>query len=116
MKFVAVLYPGPAEQHGDRSELPLLGSADQELGLRPLLERQGLEVTDAALFDRPTPLEGADGLRNWPAQFARDLVGRVPPADLPAFFGHLEDAARCTLHRDGSWFADYWRLRAGGSA
>ena len=29
----------------------------------PLLERAGLEVTDAFLFDRPTPLEGEQGLR-----------------------------------------------------
>jgi trans-aconitate methyltransferase len=77
----------------------------------PLLERAGLEVTDAALFDRPTPLEGEDSLRNWVAMFARDLVGRVPPGDRERFFGHVEDAARPTLHRDGTWFADYRRLR-----
>lgn len=28
------------------------------------LERHGLEVTQAVLIDRPTPLEGSDGLRN----------------------------------------------------
>ncbi len=77
----------------------------------PLLERAGLEVAQAALFDRPTPLEGEDGLRNWVAMFARDLVGRVPPGDREAFFRHVEDAARAGLHRDGTWFADYRRLR-----
>src|SRR5204862_8105531 len=30
-----------------------------------LLEAAGLEVRLAALFDRPTPLEGAGGLRDW---------------------------------------------------
>jgi SAM-dependent methyltransferase len=77
----------------------------------PLLERAGLEVAQGALFDRPTPLEGDDGLRNWVAMFARDLMGRVPPGDREAFFRRVEDAARASLHRDGTWFADYRRLR-----
>ena len=77
----------------------------------PLLERAGLEVTHAVLFDRPTPLEGENGLRNWVEMFARDLVGRVSPGDRESFFRHAEDAARPTLHRDGTWFADYRRLR-----
>ncbi len=34
-----------------------------------LLEYHGLEVTQAALIDRPTPLEGDDGLRNWVRTF-----------------------------------------------
>lgn len=77
MKFVAVLYPGPAEQHGDRSELPLLGSADQELGLRPLLERQGHELV--SLTDQGEELrrhlKDADVLITtpfWPAYVGRE--------------------------------------------
>ena len=76
-----------------------------------ILERAGLEVTHAVLFDRPTPLEGEDGLRHWAEMFARDLVGRVPAGNRETFFRHAEDAARPTLHRDGTWFADYRRLR-----
>jgi trans-aconitate methyltransferase len=77
----------------------------------PLLEREGLEVTHAFLFDRPTPLEGEDGLRQWVEMFARDLVGRVPPDDRERYFRTFEEAARPTLYRDGAWFADYRRLR-----
>jgi trans-aconitate 2-methyltransferase len=77
----------------------------------PLLERAGLEVASAMLFDRPTPLGGDHGLRNWVEMFARDLVARVPGDDRERFFGHLEQAARPRLHRDGAWFADYRRLR-----
>ena len=51
----------------------------------PLLERAGLEVTHAVLFDRPTPLEGENGLRNWVEMFARDLTGRVSPGDRESF-------------------------------
>jgi trans-aconitate methyltransferase len=103
-----------------------LGAASQAIGLgawehswyypgigeyAPLLESAGLEVTDAALFDRPTPLEGADGLRHWVEMFARELVARVPTADRERFFERVEDAARPRLLRDGTWFADYRRLR-----
>ena len=77
----------------------------------PLLERAGLEVNNAMLFDRPTPLEGDEGLRNWVEMFARDLVDRVPADDRERFFRHVEDVARPRLHRDGNWFADYRRLR-----
>ena len=71
----------------------------------------GWRSTHAFLFDRPTPLEGEEGLRHWVEMFVRDLVGRVPPDDREAFFRHVEDAARPSLHRDGNWFADYRRLR-----
>ncbi len=56
----------------------------------PLLERAGLEVTHAFLFDRPTPLEGEEGLRNWVEMFVGGLVGRVPPGDR-GFFRHVEE-------------------------
>ena len=45
----------------------------------PLLERAGLEVTDAFLFDRPTLLEGEEGLRHWVQMFAGGLLDRVAP-------------------------------------
>lgn len=76
-----------------------------------LLESNGLEVTHAVLFDRPTPLDGDDGLRTWVTMFARDLVERIPPDGREAFFRRVEDAARATLHRGGGWSADYRRLR-----
>ncbi len=34
-----------------------------------ILEAQGLEVRSAVLFDRPTPLEGPEGMANWIRQF-----------------------------------------------
>ena len=38
-----------------------------------LLESCGLEVTQAWLFDRPTPLEGEAGMRNWLTMFAERM-------------------------------------------
>ncbi|MGL4549654.1 MAG: class I SAM-dependent methyltransferase [Gemmataceae bacterium] len=68
-----------------------------------LLEGHGLEVRFATLFDRPTPLDGEAGLRDWVRQFA--------PAVPEAEYGRVEAAARHALWRDGRWVADYRRLR-----
>lgn len=76
-----------------------------------LLERAGLEVTFATLFDRPTPLEGADGMRKWVEMFGGHFLGRVPVERRDEFFRLIEDQLRPVLYRDGTWFADYRRLR-----
>jgi trans-aconitate methyltransferase len=76
-----------------------------------LLENHGLEVLDASLFDRPTPLEGDAGMRNWVAMFAADLVHRVPEDRREEFFGRVEEKLRPALLRDGTWHAEYRRLR-----
>jgi trans-aconitate methyltransferase len=76
-----------------------------------LLEHHGLEVTQAALIDRPTPLEGEDGLRNWVRMFGDHWLSGVPSEQHDDFFGRAEDIARPTLYRDSVWYADYRRLR-----
>lgn len=75
-----------------------------------LLEQVGRFRVDAAwLFDRPTPLEGPEGLVNWVRMFCADLIADVP--DQEAFFARLEETLRPRLHHDGTWWADYRRLR-----
>ena len=76
-----------------------------------LLEAAGLEVRFAVLFDRPTPLEGPNGLRDWVAMFAAAVLENVPVARRDEFLKEVENAARPDLFRDGGWFADYRRLR-----
>jgi trans-aconitate 2-methyltransferase len=76
-----------------------------------LLEAGGLEVTFAVLFDRPTPLEGTDGMRNWVAMFAGGLLDAVPADRREAFLALVDSQLRPSLYRDGDWFADYRRLR-----
>lgn len=76
-----------------------------------LLERAGLEVTFATLFDRPTPLAGADGLRHWLEMFGGRFLEQVPPERREEFFRWVEAALRPVLWREGAWFADYRRLR-----
>jgi SAM-dependent methyltransferase len=76
-----------------------------------LLESEGLETVTAQLFERPTKLEGATGLRDWARMFAGDAVAAVPEADRERFFAQVEAIAGPELFREGSWFADYRRLR-----
>jgi trans-aconitate 2-methyltransferase len=76
-----------------------------------LLERSGLEVNYANLFDRPTPLEGPEGMCHWVEMFGKSFLERIPPTGRREFLRRVEDLTRPTLYRDGRWFADYRRLR-----
>lgn len=77
-----------------------------------LLESHGLELRQAMLFERPTPLEGGEvGLANWVRQFGMHVLEVVPEARRDEV---LQDAARRLRPKlwDGKqWVADYWRLR-----
>ncbi len=78
----------------------------------PLLEANGLQVTFAVLFDRPTPLSGGEqGLRNWLNMFASAASKLMTPAQHKQFLGRVVDLARPALFHDGQWTADYKRLR-----
>ncbi|MDG5759886.1 methyltransferase domain-containing protein [Natronococcus sp. A-GB1] len=78
----------------------------------PRIEAHGFEVHSAALFDRPTELEnGADGLANWIGMFGDEFFEGVPDAERDTIVEGVEDRLRPALFRDGSWVADYRRLR-----
>ena len=77
-----------------------------------LLEKHGLEVQQAALFDRPTPLEdGERGLRTWMEMFGSPIFQRVAEEKRETLMGEVEHEARTKLLRDGTWVLDYRRLR-----
>ena len=77
-----------------------------------LLEKHGLEVTYAMLFDRPTPLEdGEHGLHNWLKMFGGAFTDSLPAEQREAALATLEREARPTLFHDGHWVMDYRRLR-----
>jgi len=69
-----------------------------------LLERNGLETVTAALFARPTPVEGENGLRDWLKMFTSSFLSedRAP---------EFERVLRPKLYSDGVWYMDYVRLR-----
>jgi trans-aconitate methyltransferase len=77
-----------------------------------LLEKHGLEVREASLFDRPTRLEdGEKGLEIWLRMFAKFMLDRLPAERQDLFLREVEDQARPHLFHDGSWEVDYRRLR-----
>jgi trans-aconitate methyltransferase len=77
-----------------------------------VLEQQGLEVTYAHLFERPTPLEGgAQGLAAWLEMFAGAFLADLAPHRREGVVAVVEQLARPRLFRDGAWTADYRRLR-----
>jgi trans-aconitate methyltransferase len=81
-------------------------------GYAGLLETYGLEVRQAALFERPTRLEdGEKGLAAWLRMFATSFLNRVPQARQEAFLLEVERRARPELFRNGNWELDYRRLR-----
>ena len=75
-----------------------------------VLEKHGLEVREAALFERPTKLaDGEQGLANWIVMFGDYFCHRVPERERAVYIGHVENAARPTLWNH--WELDYRRLR-----
>lgn len=77
-----------------------------------LLEKHGLAVQSAVLFDRPTKLEdGERGLRNWLVMFCERMLIAIPIDKRLQVIERVEEKLRPLLFKDGSWFADYRRLR-----
>jgi len=77
----------------------------------PLLEQNGLEVQQAFLFDRPTPLEGDDGLESWLHTFAGVFFQGLSDRESRDARAAIGARLRPKLFRDGVWTLDYRRLR-----
>lgn len=75
------------------------------------LERAGFEVRYARVLDRPTTLDGRDGLRNWIEMFADSFLADVPVETTDRVISTVERDLRSTAFEDGDWTADYRRLR-----
>lgn len=76
-----------------------------------LLEKNGFSVTFAELYQRPTPLSGENGFRNWIEMFRGGVLENLSEAQTNEFFNYAEDYAREKLLNDNIWIADYVRLR-----
>jgi trans-aconitate 2-methyltransferase len=77
-----------------------------------LLEEARLEVVLAELFERPTSLDGGErGLSHWLSMFAGHFLAAVPLEQRGELVGEVERRLRPEHFHDGSWFADYRRLR-----
>lgn len=77
-----------------------------------ILEKNGLAVRSATLFDRMTALsDGEQGLRHWLEMFAGRFFNNISPKLKDQVITRTEDKLRPKLFYDGSWHADYRRLR-----
>jgi trans-aconitate methyltransferase len=77
----------------------------------PLLERCGLELREASLFDRPTVLEGEGGIQDWLRMFCGTYLRDLPAGSAEQKINQLADRLRPDRYRDGAWTIDYRRLR-----
>ena len=95
---------GPAPRHG--WYYPSLAEYST------VLERAGLEVTFAAVFPRPTPLDAASGgLWKWLEMFGGHWTAALDADQAAVFRREVERLAAPKLLRDGVWTVDYRRLR-----
>ncbi len=77
-----------------------------------LLESRDFRVMYSDHFERPTPLDGGEeGLRRWLRMFGWDYLSPLSPEQREGVVSHVENATRSTLYSDGTWTADYWRIR-----
>lgn len=81
-----------------------------------LLEKHGIAVGRAELFDRPTRLEnGEDGLDDWLRQFNRAVLEQLPQEKRESVIASTRDKLRDEMFHEGHWIADYRRLRIEGT-
>jgi SAM-dependent methyltransferase len=77
----------------------------------PLLERHRLEVREARLFDRPTPVEGEDGMENWLQMFCGRYFEGLTAERTQEKIREITAILRPGCYHDGNWTVDYRRLR-----
>ncbi len=77
----------------------------------PLMERAGMIVEYAVLFDRPTPQVGEDGLENWIRMFVQAPFSGMQDAQKDAIIREAVELAEPDLYTENGWIVDYVRIR-----
>jgi trans-aconitate methyltransferase len=93
------------EDPGDQNYFPSV--AEQCV----LLEKVGFTVTDVMYFKRPTALEGEDGMKLWIAQFCGFFFKNISNELREKITAKAVQNLKQTNYRNGTWNADYVRLR-----
>ena len=76
-----------------------------------ILERHGLEVRQASLFDRPTPIQGEHAIEDWIEMFCGSYLRGLDAKPAQEKIRELAAYLRPQLYREGVWTLDYRRLR-----
>jgi len=79
-----------------------------------LMEEVGFRVIFAQHFDRPTPLDGENGLKNWMEMFAKSMFESMDEDQQDDVITKVEINLKSTLYKNGNWIADYKRIRVIG--
>lgn len=79
-----------------------------------LMEQIGYRVIFAEHSDRPTPLDGEYGLRNWIKMFGSHLFADVEEKKKDYIITKVESNLKDVLYKNGKWIADYKRIRVIG--
>lgn len=77
----------------------------------PILEKHGLKVTYANLFDRKTALVGEDGMMDWIKMFIIQPFQTMERKLAEEIRKEAVQDLRPKLYEDGVWYADYVRIR-----
>ncbi len=75
------------------------------------LEKQGFSVIHAEHFNRPTPLKGKQGMRDWFLMFADYFFEGMSEADMEEILEEVQKNLERTHLKDEVWVADYKRIR-----
>ncbi|WP_246234942.1 class I SAM-dependent methyltransferase [Bacillus aquiflavi] len=81
------------------------------LAYHALLEQAGFTVDTIELYDRPTELDGKEGLRNWLDMFSQSLLAHLTEKENQTVYDTTEKKLAEKLYHKGKWIADYRRLR-----
>ncbi|MGE7090526.1 class I SAM-dependent methyltransferase [Lysinibacillus sp. NPDC048646] len=76
-----------------------------------MLENAGFTVDGITLYERPTPLQGEDGLRNWLVMFSNNMLQHLSDDEKERVYTKCEELLKPSYYHDGQWLADYCRLR-----
>lgn len=77
----------------------------------PILEKFGLRVEYAVLFDRPTEQQTENGLEDWIRMFVKKPFENMDTETQDAIIHETVDMLRPVLYHNGKWFVDYVRIR-----
>lgn len=76
------------------------------------LESEGLMVTFAKWYDRPTELADEDsGIKDWLRMFGKPFFKGVKGSDVEQIMTEIQDCLKPALFSNGKWYADYKRIR-----
>lgn len=77
----------------------------------PMLEKAGFRIEYAALFDRPTIQNGADGLKDWIEMFVKKPFEGMDKNIQNEIIFAAVNRLKSTLYINGEWIVDYVRIR-----